>query len=201
MPKPVRLAFILCAAAALCKTHPVGATDNNRSVLRREYTDGEGQYVNSDSVHHYASGVKCWTDYYVVSQDVEYGEWYPASDKVYCTNTNQCRVDKMTGQQNCQTTTIEMSAGIEADFLNIGISAGYQVQKCSSAQDTSSCTWTDDQCHIIWAQQQYLSQKGYSRRRCHDKGQDYTAWMKDFENKAPTNSLNYGCGSKCSDSP
>lgn len=26
------------------------------------YTGSEGTYLTSDSVHHYASGVKCWTD-------------------------------------------------------------------------------------------------------------------------------------------
>ncbi|KAI9923900.1 hypothetical protein ASPWEDRAFT_170467 [Aspergillus wentii DTO 134E9] len=165
-----------------------------------QYTDGEGTYVNSDSIHHYASGVKCWNDWYVVNQDITYSPWQVASGKVYCSGTEQCQVTKMTGDQTCETSSIEISAGIQSDIFNMGVSAGYEVQNCNQAQDTTFCTWNDDQCHVVWTQQQLFRTQGYTRRRCSDKG-DYTAWMKDYEWTAPTNSVNYGCGSSCDDSP
>lgn len=28
-------------------------------ITKREYTEGEGTYIDSDSVHNYASGVEC----------------------------------------------------------------------------------------------------------------------------------------------
>ena len=45
------------------------------STLSKRYTDGEGTYVTSDSVHRYASGVKCWNDWYLVGQVIDYLPW------------------------------------------------------------------------------------------------------------------------------
>ncbi|KAJ2981307.1 hypothetical protein NQ176_g2100 [Zarea fungicola] len=171
------------------------------NLTKREYADGEGTYIDSDSGHRYASGVKCWTDYFIVSQSAYKGPWYPASGKVYCSGTSACQVSKMSGTQNCETWSLSITAGVESKIFKFGITAGYALQNCNSASDTTSCTWSDKQCHIVWAQQQYLQQNGYARRRCHDKGRDYTAWMQDFTHTAPTSTVNYGCGSKCSDSP
>ena len=44
-------------------------------TTRSQFTDGEGTYINSDSGHHYASGVKCWNDYFIVNQNIGYLDW------------------------------------------------------------------------------------------------------------------------------
>ncbi|KAB8270063.1 hypothetical protein BDV30DRAFT_229308 [Aspergillus minisclerotigenes] len=173
----------------------------NGTIVSRRWNDGEGTYVGSDSVHHYASGVKCWNDYFVVQQEITYGSWEAASGKTYCTGTQICQVSKMMGAQHCKSISISVTAGISSDLFNAGVSAGYDVQDCSQATDTTACTWNDGGCHIVWTQQQQLSQTGYTRRRCSSKDGDYTAWMQDFTNVIPTSYINYGCGSSCDDSP
>lgn len=204
--------FLLLALTALAPVHalpsmalesrdaPPPATDNT-TLLHKRYSDGEGSYVNSNEGHKYASGVRCWTDWYVVEQRRFYAEWLPASGKTYCTGTQSCTVSKMNGNSKCETWSMSMDAGISSDIINFSIHAGYDLQKCNSATDSTACSWNDGKCHIIWAQQQLVETKGYARRRCHDKGRDYTAWMKEYSHTAPTRSVNYGCGSKCSDSP
>lgn len=203
------LKFLLLAMTALA---PVSAAPNmslesleappeaNATSLHKRYSDGQGTYINSNEQHRYASGVKCWTDWFVVEQGRSYSEWFQASGKVYCTKSSMCSVSKMNGNSKCETWSIGIEAGIKNDIINFGIRAGYDLQKCNSAADTTSCTWNDGKCHVIWAQQQLATTKGYARRRCHDKGRDYTAWMKDYVHTAPTRTVNYGCGSKCTDS-
>ncbi|KAK1726485.1 uncharacterized protein BDZ83DRAFT_546322, partial [Colletotrichum acutatum] len=164
------------------------------------YNDGEGRYLGSDGNHRYASGVKCWNDYFVVEQNLYNDPWRQASSKVYCTKSQSCQATQGVNNQVCETTSFEISAGITAEFVTASISVGHQTQTCSGSTSLTACTWNDQGCHVIWSQQQMLSQKGYQRRRCASGDGDYTAWTKFLEKKAPTEFKNYGCGSSCNDS-
>jgi hypothetical protein len=182
---------------AEAKLHPHTA---QRDMSKRElYTDGEGTYINSDSVHHYASGVKCWTDYFLVNQSVYGGPWELDSGEVHCTGTSTCEVTALLGTQHCTTTSLTLTTTIGDGLDSLAAAVGYSIQNCNTASDTTACTWNDDQCHVVWTQQEYVAQLGYARRRCSSNSGDYTAWMQDFERDSPTSQVNYGCGSSCGD--
>ncbi|KAJ7517662.1 hypothetical protein O6H91_21G034000 [Diphasiastrum complanatum] len=169
------------------------------SNRRLAYVDGSGWYIGSDEVHHYASGVKCWSDYFSVEMGYWYGPWSKASGNVYCTGTSDCSIAHMSGHTTCESWSISVSSGIADGFINFGVTAGYDHQNCFEGTDTTQCTWNDQQCHCIWTQQQMTYQNGYKRRRCSSNHGDYTAWMQNIVHDAPTNRVSYGCGSKCSD--
>ncbi|KAG9240340.1 hypothetical protein BJ878DRAFT_526623 [Calycina marina] len=181
------------------ETFHASVINRTATSLTKRYTDGEGTYVTSDSVHHYASGVKCWNDWFLVSQAIDYLPWEVSSGKQYCTGTDSCYVASLSGKQHCETTSITINAGVTSEIFTLSVSYGYDVQDCVTASDTSACIWTDGQCHVVWTQQQILKSHGYTRRRCNENG-DYTAWMEDYENSTPTSIVNYGCGSSCDDS-
>ncbi|KAK1454706.1 hypothetical protein CMEL01_03466 [Colletotrichum melonis] len=190
---------------AYAETHDIALQPNHtdigkRGVLLARYNDGEGRYLGSDGNHQYASGVKCWNDYFVVEQNLYNDPWRQASSKVYCTKSQSCQATQGVNNQVCETTSFEISAGIMAEFVTASISVGHQTQTCSGSTSLTACTWNDQGCHVIWSQQQMLSQKGYQRRRCTSSNGDYTAWTKFLEKKAPTEFKNYGCGSSCNDS-
>ena len=164
------------------------------------YTDGQGTYVTSNSVHHYASGTKCWTDYFVVKHGIIYDDWKQASDKIYCTGTSLFTLNQMSGVQTFETLSFGVEGGVAQVIFNFGVSLWFDLQNCHVAHDVKSCNWNDGGCHVIWTRQQLLAQEGYARRRCDDGKGDYTAWLQDFKYTAPTEHADYGCGSKCSDS-
>jgi hypothetical protein len=202
-------ALLSTLLATLSAATPISSAPNHALATRDNpqyqsgqgtYTDGQGTYVTSDSVHHYASGTKCWTDYYVVNHGIIYDDWKQASDKIYCTGTSLCTLNQMSGVQTCETWSVGVEGGVEAGIFNFGVSLGYDLQKCHVAQDIKACNWNDGGCHVVWTRQQLLAQEGYARRRCDDGSGDYTAWLQDFKYTAPTEHADYGCGSKCSDS-
>lgn len=166
---------------------------------RMAYSDGSGTYVGSDEVHHYASGVKCWSDYFVVETGRWYGPWTKASGNVYCTGASQCSIAHMDGHTTCETWSVDVSSGIKADWISFEVSLGYSHQNCNTGTDTTQCVWSDHACHCIWTQQEMSYQNGYKRRRCSSSNGDYTAWMQNIVHDAPTNRVSYGCGSKCTD--
>jgi hypothetical protein len=202
-------ALLSTLLATLSAATPISSAPNHALATRDNpqyqsgqgtYTDGQGTYVTSDSVHHYASGTKCWTDYFVVHHGIIYDDWKQASDKIYCTGTSLCTLNQMSGVQTCETWSVGVEGGVEAGIFNFGVSLGYDLQKCHVAQDIKACNWNDGGCHVVWTRQQLLAQEGYARRRCDDGSGDYTAWLQDFKYTAPTEHADYGCGSKCSDS-
>jgi hypothetical protein len=193
--------FSTATAITSAPNHALATRDNPQYQSGQgTYTDGQGTYVTSDSVHHYASGTKCWTDYFVVHHGTIYDNWKQASDKIYCTGTSLCTLNQMSGVQTCETWSVGVEGGVEAGIFNFGVSLGYDLQKCHVAQDVKACNWNDGGCHVVWTRQQLLAQEGYARRRCDDGSGDYTAWLQDFKYTAPTEHADYGCGSKCSDS-
>lgn len=167
-------------------------------VNKREYQDGEGTYAGTDGEHRYASGVKCWTDYFAVTAETSSTGAFQASDQVDCSGSSQCQVSKMTGKQTCQTWSAGISPQVQLGIIQIGITGGWAVQDCSMAQDTTSCTWNDGQCHVIMAEQPLLLQKGYARRRCTSNSGDYTASMYGWEHTAPLGEPKYECNGGCS---
>ncbi|KAF4784115.1 hypothetical protein HER10_EVM0004372 [Colletotrichum scovillei] len=93
-----------------------------RGMLLARYNDGEGRYLGSDGNHRYASGVKCWNDYFVVEQNLYNDPWRQASSKVYCTKSQSCQATQGVNNQVCETTSFEISAGITAEFVTASIS-------------------------------------------------------------------------------
>jgi hypothetical protein len=199
---------LLSMALALCSVAtPVDGSANNRLSKRLEdgqyaansggtYNGDEGTYVTSDSVHHYASGVKCWTDYMVVSQEEDFDDRKRASGDIHCGSTAQCSFEITDAAETCEIWSTSMSAGVESKIFNFGVSVGHELQKCSTASVAHICAWGDQKCHWVSTAQQVLVQKGYQRRRCNDNG-DYTAWLKDFEHRVPTSFADPFCDNDC----
>lgn len=196
------MALASCSVAA-----PVDESVTNKLVKRLEdgqynansggtYNGDEGTYVSSDSVHHYASGVKCWTDYMVVSQETGMDGYKDASGQIDCASTRECSSETASGVETCESWSTSMSGGIEGEIFNFGVSAGYELQNCHTSSHARTCTWSDQKCHKVTTAQQVLIQKGYQRRRCNDNG-DYTAWLKDFEHRVPTNFAALSCNNFC----
>lgn len=113
-------------------------------------------------------------------------------------------VASLTGTQVCQTrsTTVSAEVGVNIkDAVSVGVSVSFELsdQNCYSASSTTTCSWNDGQCHVVWTQQTMLKQQGYMRKRCDWGEGDETDCMTDWEVNTPTTSVNYGCGSKCED--
>jgi hypothetical protein len=200
-------ALLAIALASYSVAAPVDEPINNRLSKRLEdgqynansggtYNGDEGTYVNSDSVHHYASGVKCWTDYMVVSQEKSFDKPKQASGPINCASTSECSSETASGVETCETWSTSLSAGIEGEIFNFGVSAGFELQKCHTSESARTCTWDDQKCHKVTTAQEVVVQKGYQRRRCNDHG-DYTAWLKDFEHRVPTNFAALSCDNSC----
>jgi hypothetical protein len=196
------MTLALCSVAA-----PVDESASNRLSKRLEdgqynaysggtYNGDEGTYVSSDSVHHYASGVKCWTDYMIVYQEKDQDAFKDASGPIYCKSSSECSSELTKGIETCETWSTSMSAGVEGEIFNFGVSAGYELSNCNTASMAKACVWDDQQCHFVTTAQQVLVQKGYQRRRCNDNG-DYTAWLKDFEHRVPTKFAANSCDNFC----
>jgi hypothetical protein len=196
------MTLALCSVAA-----PVDESLGSLKLSKREdgqynansggtYNGDEGTYVTSDSVHHYASGVKCWTDYMVVSQEIGHDALEIASGNFYCATASQCSSESTTGIETCEVVSGGVSAGIGNEIFNFGVSAGYELSTCKTASEAQTCGWEDDLCHYVTTAQQVLISKGYQRRRCDDNG-DYTAWLKDFEHRAPMQFADVHCENLC----
>jgi hypothetical protein len=196
------MALALCSVAA-----PVDESANFKLSKRLEdgqynansggtYNGDEGTYITSDSVHQYASGVKCWTDYMLVSQEESSDAPKRASGSIHCGSTSECSLQITDGVETCETWSTSISAGVEGEIFNFGVSAGYDLQTCNSASVADACVWTDQKCHFVTTAQHVLVQKGYQRRRCNDNG-DYTAWLKNFEHRVPTTFADPFCFNDC----
>ena len=107
-------ALLAIALASYSVAAPVDEFVNNRLSKRLEdgqynansggtYNGDEGTYVSSDSVHHYASGVKCWTDYMVVSQELGFDGYKDASGQIDCASTSECSSETASGVETLQT--------------------------------------------------------------------------------------------------
>ncbi|KAL8995632.1 MAG: hypothetical protein Q9169_004675 [Polycauliona sp. 2 TL-2023] len=182
------------------------------------YSDGSGTHVSTDDVGTYASGVKCWTDLHLlhskanptphqfyVSSSYEAKEWRATSDTVDCALTSFCASGTITGTQKCTSWTLGASIEGKWDVIKKVLDvtgtlngAGGRFE-CETAQSTTTCNWDDMKCHALWTSDVELVNKGYVRRRCHDKGQDYTAWSKDWNINSPEKKTRLGCGALCSD--
>ena len=196
------IALALCSVAA-----PVNEPSNFKLSKRLEdgqysannggtYNGDEGTYIKSDSVHYYASGVKCWTDYMLVSQEEGYDAPKRASGSFDCGSSSQCTSGIVKGAETCETWSTSISAGVTGEIFNFGVSAGYDLSTCNTASSEDACLWDDQKCHFITTKQQVLIQKGYQRRRCDDSG-DYTAWLKDFEHRVPMKYAAPSCNNFC----
>lgn len=94
------------------------------------YNGDEGTYITSDSVHRYASGVKCWTDYMLVLQEKSMDGYKDASGAINCASTSECSSGTASGVETCESWSTSLNTGIEGEIFNFGIEAGYELQKC-----------------------------------------------------------------------
>lgn len=184
----------------------VANCDDTSTTYDGAYTDDSGTYVTSDGVTHpykFPAIRKCWWDYFIVSADLELDPWKKASGDKYCTGTETCTVQSLDASETCQSRSesVSVEVGVEIEGLHLGVSATVTTEdsKCFTATEVSACTWNDEGCHAIWTQQQMLVQKGYRRHRCNWGNGDETECMADWIMRTPTKMVNYGCGSKCSD--
>ncbi|KAH9908200.1 hypothetical protein F4778DRAFT_720748 [Xylariomycetidae sp. FL2044] len=184
----------------------MASCDDKSTTYGGTYADSSGTYVTSDSVSHpykFPLIRKCWYDYFIVSADLELEPWTKASGDIYCTDSNPCMAQKLSGGQTCQSksTAISVSVGADIEGFSLGVSTTLTTEdsKCETATDVTACSWTDQSCHTVWTQQQVLVQKGYRRQRCNWGHGDETECMADWTMTTPTQTINYGCGSSCSD--
>ena len=132
-----------------------------------------------------------------------YQEWEKSSGDTHCSGTSICSVAKLTGSQYCQSRseTISADVGLDIEGFSLGLSVteGFEQQQCNQASDTTACTWDDQQCHTVWTQQPMVRSVGYMRKRCNWGKGDETQCMTDWTVDTPVSAVNYGCGSKCTD--
>ena len=191
---------------AIARRDGVPDCDNDSQTYSGPYTDGQGTYVTSDGVTHpykFPKVRKCWWDYFIVEASAELLPWQKGSGDIYCTGTERCVVQQLTGSQVCQehSTSISAEVGLKIEDITLGVSVEVtdSESKCVVAQDATQCSWNDAQCHTVWTQQQVLKQTGYRRHRCNWGNGDETECMADWQQTTPTDMINYGCDSQCSD--
>ena len=200
-------ALLAIAFASYSIAAPLDEPINNRLSKRLEdgqynansggtYNGDEGTYITSDSVHRYASGVKCWTDYMLVSQDKGMDGYKDASGQINCASTSECSSETASGVETCESWSTSIDAGVEGKIFSFGVSAGYELQNCHTSSSARTCSWDDQKCHRVTTAQEVVVQKGYQRRRYHD-GADHTAWLKDFEHRVPTKYAALSCDNPC----
>lgn len=199
-------AALRAPSALTARQNSIPSCDDETKSYAGVYTDGQGTYVESDGVTHpykFPLVRKCWWDYFVVSEKPENMAWEKSSGEIYCTGTNVCTATSVEGTQTCESSSVSFSAEVSAALEGFGVSAGYTLsqeeQHCSQATDSTACSWTDQACHVVWTQQEVLHQYGYRRHRCDWGDGDETECMGDWERTTPTTKINYGCGSKCTD--
>ncbi|KAK6848827.1 hypothetical protein PG995_012660 [Apiospora arundinis] len=180
--------------------------DNTKNNYSGGFSDGQGTYVSSDQVSRPMKGGlirKCWYDYFVVEAQAALDPWKQASGEQHCVKGQSCSVASLAGGQTCQSrsTTVSVEVGLKIEEFTLGVSVSTTTEKskCTSASNTSQCSWTDGGCHVVWTQQQVLQQKGYRRQRCNFGHGDETQCMANWDMRTPTTMINYGCGSKCGD--
>ncbi|KAL8715458.1 MAG: hypothetical protein Q9220_000792 [cf. Caloplaca sp. 1 TL-2023] len=169
------------------------------------YGDGSGTYVRTDDVGTYASGVKCWTDLFYVSSEYQAKSWVKNDDSIDCSTTSLCASGTISANQDCSSWnlagTVETKFDIIKDIWSVTgqFNPGGGQSTCTTASSTNTCSWNDMKCHALWTSNVELVNKGYIRRRCHDKGQDYTAWSKDWNVNSPEKTTRLGCAAMCTD--
>lgn len=180
--------------------------DDSSKLYSGPYTDGQGTYATSDRITHpyvFPAIRKCWYDYFVVSTETYLGPWKSSSGLHYCAGGASCSVATLTGTQACQSRSTSLSASVGFAIEDVTLGLDYTVtldnSQCYTASDTSACIWTDDGCHVVWTQQQFVKQQGYSRQQCNYGDGDQTQCMGSWEIDTPTTYTNYGCNSKCTD--
>ncbi|GKU07924.1 unnamed protein product [Fusarium langsethiae] len=131
------------------------------------------------------------------------GPYADNSGNIYCTNSERCVTTKLSGKSVCQERSESVSVSVGVAIEGVSLGADFTVtnseSRCVTADDSTACSWNDGQCHTIWTQQQILRQKGYRRQRCNWGNGDETQCMGDWEQTTPSDTINYGCGSKCTD--
>ncbi|EKJ68369.1 hypothetical protein FPSE_11377 [Fusarium pseudograminearum CS3096] len=193
-------------ALAVRQDNKLPNCDDKSQTYNGRYADNSGTYVTSDKITHpykFPLIRKCWWDYYVVEAAPELTPWQKATGNIYCTNSERCVATKMSGKSVCQERSESVSASVGVAIEGFSLGVDFTVTKsesrCVTADDSTACSWNDGQCHTIWTQQQILRQKGYRRQRCDWGKGDETQCMGDWEQTTPSDLINYGCGSKCTD--
>lgn len=145
------------------------------------YVDGEGVFVGnscdketSDFLELGKGGVKCTTEYFLVGTTDAYNQWYQANGNIDCPPEGSCAKAVQKLSQTCTSfqwsVTESVSVEVDLELVKIGTSIsstqGQIYQSCNADTSTDTCTWTDGQCHSIWAAQQITTVHGYMRESC-----------------------------------
>jgi hypothetical protein len=185
-----------------------GATDTygDYTGSNSSYPDGSGTYLRSDDTHTYASGDKCWTDFFHISQSYKDTDWKRKATVDCSTSTgSMCNSGLDDGVQTCTEWSIAVSAGASWSILKDVVSVEGSVtythgqSSCETVTTKSTCQWSDGQCHSIWYSQKIKVSHGYIRRRCdlHDGKGDRTVWSKDWDLDQKADELSLGCKADC----
>ncbi|KAH6873654.1 hypothetical protein B0T10DRAFT_499733 [Thelonectria olida] len=195
-----------------------GATDTwgDHTGFTSQHSDGEGNYIETDDVHYYASGVKCWTDVFSVNNEIDVEDWVRQAPEADCTSTSVCISPQLGTTQKCDTSSFTnvpaFNAGATAKFaapfvgeVEAAVGGGYQAwiangqSTCTTVDVTFQCQWNDGQCHSLWLSDVVVKYNGYIRRRCNfnDGKGDQTVWSWDTSVTTPTNLTRLGCAATC----
>jgi len=185
-----------------------GATDTFGDYTGQwtQYEDGSGTYLRTEDEHRYASGVKCWTDFFYISSYFKNTDW-KRGGSIDCGNSQTCDLGIDQGVQTCNSWSIAVSAGAEftliKDVFSVSSSVTYThgEQKCETVSTKSTCRWDDQGCHAIWSSQKVRVSQGYIRRRCDEQTgeENKTVWSKDWDLEDKAEELGLGCKASCAD--
>ncbi|KAF6222549.1 hypothetical protein HO173_013358 [Letharia columbiana] len=221
----LNLMGICLARLALAYPSAEGSSDSNLLFKRAgttaqlgdytgstsSYPDGSGTYVDSKDQGTYASGVKCWTDIFYVTNEYQAQAWTPMKENtIDCALTSTCASSSQDAVQNCGSWSITWGNEIEVDIIEkIGLELQENIDntwlksKCVTATVLNTCTWDDKLCHALWTSSVVQVFDGYIRRRCSGgrsgitSQPDYTAWSKDYSWTQPSPQTRLGCGALC----
>lgn len=142
---------------------------------------------------------------FYVSSSYEAKAWVKDDESIDCATTSVCASGQITAKQACSSWnlagTVETKFDIIKDIWSVSgsFNPGGGRSSCTTASSTNTCSWDDMKCHALWTSNVELINRGYIRRRCHDKGEDYTAWSKDWNVNSPESTTRLGCGASCTD--
>lgn len=154
-----------------------------------------------------------WTDTVALTLACSYAPWRIDSGPIYCTHTApSCTNTQLSGNQTCQTRSTSISTGVSGSItdqvseglvpsLSVSETVTFELdnQQCYTSSETTACSWNDDQCHVVWSQQQMANTAGYWRKRCNLGSGDQTQCLSDWTMSTPTTLTGFGCGSLCGD--
>jgi len=187
-------------------------TYGDHTGSKSQYPDGSGKYIKSDDDHRYASGHKCWTDYFAITEKTHNrkdDKWEKVGNEIHCGNESTCSMNLSKGSNKCSSSSLTITAQAGFSILKglfdagITVTQEYTKSQCEAVSFTNTCSWErvgSTKCRQVWGRTNYEVVPGYIRRRCdfkNGKG-DQTVWSKDLDMVVPKNQ-SLDCDLECSD--